>query len=242
MALDVAARSVAAGASGSTFAARLPGGVELNVALPLHGVHNILNALAALGALYLVADGDETRLLAFAAALSEFPGVARRGELKGSRNGAAIIDDYAHHPTEVAAALAALSDPRKHRLIAVFQPHLYSRTKALAPRFGRALAAADEIVVLDVYPAREEPVGDLAGVSGRRVAEAAADHAGGRPVWWVGDLDSAERALKSRLGEGDVLVTLGAGDVYELADRLVESPIAPDAAGPRGGHGGTERR
>ena len=110
-----------------------------------------------------------------AAALADFPGMLRRLERKGTRSGAVVYDDYAHHPTEVAAALAALRELGPRRLIAVFQPHLYSRTKALAARFGAALAAADEIGVLDVYPAREEPVGELAGVSGLGVAEAAAD-------------------------------------------------------------------
>jgi UDP-N-acetylmuramate--alanine ligase len=132
-----------------------------------------------------------------------------------------IFDDYAHHPTEVAAALAALRELHPRRLVAVFQPHLYSRTKALGDGFGAALAAADEIGVLEVYPAREEPVGELAGVSGLSVAEATADRAGGRPVWWLRDYEHAREALAPRLGEGDVLVTLGAGDIFKLADALV---------------------
>ena len=145
----------------------------------------------------------------------------RRLELVGRSCGAAIYDDYAHHPTEVTATLAALRALGPRRLIAVFQPHLYSRTKALAPGFGRALAAADEIAVLDVYPAREEPVGPLAGVSGLDVARAAADNAGGRPVWWLVDAERAAGALKPRLREGDLLVTIGAGDIYRLAEALV---------------------
>jgi UDP-N-acetylmuramate--alanine ligase len=132
-----------------------------------------------------------------------------------------VYDDYAHHPTEVAAALAALRELEPRRLVAVFQPHLYSRTKALAPRFGAALAAADEVGVIDVYPAREEPVGELAGVSGLDVARAAADRAGGRPVWWLRDAEHAAAALGGRLREGDLLVTLGAGDIFRLADELV---------------------
>ena len=104
-------------------------------------------------------------------------------------------------------------DPR--RLIAVFQPHLYSRTKALAGSFGAALAGADEVGVLDVYPAREEPVGELAGISGLDVARATADRADGRPVWWLRDVDSAAAALGPRLREGDLLVTLG----YESNDQ-----------------------
>ena len=115
----------------------------------------------------------------YAAALADFPGVRRRPALPGSRDGARIYDDHPHHPTEVRAALAGLRELRPTRLLAVFQPHLYSRTKALATEFGAALAAADEVVVLDVYPAREQPIGELAGVSGLRVAEAAARR--GRP-------------------------------------------------------------
>jgi UDP-N-acetylmuramate--alanine ligase len=132
-----------------------------------------------------------------------------------------VYDDYAHHPTEVGAALAAARELGPGRLLAIFQPHLYSRTKALATEFGAALAAADEIAVLDVYPAREQPVGRLEGVSGRMVAEAAADHAGGRPVWWLPDAEQAARALGPRIRTGDLVLTIGAGDVYKLAERLV---------------------
>ncbi len=145
--------------------------------------------------------------------------------------GVRIYDDYAHHPTEVRAALAALRELEPSRLVAVFQPHLYSRTKALAVEFGAALAAADEVVVLDVYPAREEPVGELAGVSGLQVAQAAAERAGGRPVWWLPEAELARRALVDRLdrnqdlyGEGTVLVTIGAGDVFRLGEALVTEP------------------
>jgi UDP-N-acetylmuramate--alanine ligase len=191
-------------------------GPALQLAVP--GRHNELNARAALAALELA--GFE--LDAAARALETFPGIVRRLELKGARDGARIYDDYAHHPTEVRAALAALRELDPRRLIAVFQPHLYSRTKALAREFGAALAEhADEIGVLEVYPAREEPVGELAGVSGLAVAEAAADRAGGRPVWWLVDRERAARALAPRLGADDLLVTLGAGDIHELAESLV---------------------
>ena len=200
------------------FDAGSPGPAQLKLAVP--GRHNLLNARAALGALELAgADGGRA-----AAALAGFPGVRRRLESKGARNGARIFDDYAHHPTEVRAALEALRELGPGRLIAVFQPHLFSRTKAFSEQFGEALAAADEVAVLDVYPAREEPVGELAGVSGLQVARAAADRSRGRPVWWLLDAERAEQALAPRLGEGDLLVTIGAGDVFQLADRLVEDP------------------
>jgi len=190
---------------------------ELLGTLALPGRHNLANARAALAAITLAGLDRE----AAAAALRRFPGMLRRLERKGSVAGAEVYDDYAHHPTEVAATLAALRELEPRRLIAVFQPHLYSRTKALAGRFGAALSAADEVGVLDVYPAREQPVGELAGVSGLDVARAAAARACGRPVWWLRDAESARRALGPRLREGDLLVTIGAGDVYELADRLI---------------------
>jgi UDP-N-acetylmuramate--alanine ligase len=192
-----------------------PGPAELPLAVP--GRHNVLNARAALAAAGLAGfDLD-----AAATALAEFPGVHRRLELKGRREGAHIYDDYAHHPTEVRAALDALREMEPSRLIAVFQPHLYSRTKAFAEQFGAALALADEVVVLDVYPAREEPVGDLAGVSGLDVARAAADRMGGRRVLWAPGLEQARAALDSRLAPGVVLVTIGAGDVFKIGEALV---------------------
>jgi UDP-N-acetylmuramate--alanine ligase len=198
-----------------------PGPEDLGLAAP--GRHNLRNARAALAAIGLAG----LDVAAAARALASFPGVRRRLELKGSRSGVLIYDDYAHHPTEVRAALEALRELRPPRLIAVFQPHLYSRTKALGTEFGAALALADEIFVLDVYPAREEPVGELAGVSGLRVAQAAAERAGGRPVWWLPDRDAARRALAARLERDDaagaVLVTVGAGDVFRLGEELVDA-------------------
>jgi UDP-N-acetylmuramate--alanine ligase len=205
------------------FDSKLPGPAELGLAVP--GDHNRRNARAALAALQL-AGAD---VAAAAEALRSFRGVHRRLELKGSRGPVHIYDDYAHHPTEVRAALSALRELEPSRLLAVFQPHLYSRTKALAAEFGAALTLADEIVVLDVYPAREEPVGELAGVTGLQVAQAAAERGGGKPVWWLPGLELAERALSDRLdrhrelyAEGTVLVTIGAGDVFRLGEALVE--------------------
>jgi UDP-N-acetylmuramate--alanine ligase len=198
-----------------------PGPSQLPLAIP--GQHNLLNARAALAALELAGFGSATE------ALADFPGVRRRLELKGTRNGARIYDDYAHHPTEVRAALSALREQGPERLIAVFQPHLYSRTKVFADGFGAALALADEVVVLDIYPAREEPVGELAGVSGLQVAQAAAERMGGKPVRWLPSAEGADRALgdlldhNQEVGIGDqVLVTIGAGDVFKLGEALIE--------------------
>ncbi len=201
-----------------------PGPTELPLSVP--GVHNLLNARAALAALRPTRfDLDRA-----ARGLADFPGVRRRLELKGSRNGARIYDDYAHHPTEVRAALAALREQGPGRLIAVFQPHLYSRTKAFGEEFGAALSLADEVVVLDVYPAREQPVGELAGVSGLQVAQAAAEHMGGGRVLWLSDPSAAAlaRLLDRNQAVGitdQVLVTIGAGDVFKLGELLVDGEV-----------------
>ncbi len=206
----------AAAAEVARFDADSPGPARLSLAVP--GAHNVLNARAALAAAELAGfDLD-----AVAAALAGFPGVHRRLELKGERAGARIYDDYAHHPTEVRAALTALREMAPARLIAVFQPHLYSRTKVLADQFGASLALADELAVLDVYAAREQPVGELAGVSGLDVARAAADRMGGRRVFWTPTAEGAQAALAPRLEPGSVLVTIGAGDVFKLGEALVE--------------------
>jgi UDP-N-acetylmuramate--alanine ligase len=213
--LQAAFDRFASGAKVADFHLDSPGPAELVLAVP--GAHNVLNARAALAAAGLAGfDLDEV-----ASALADFPGVHRRLELKGERDGARIYDDYAHHPTEVRAALSALRGLDPSRLVVAFQPHLYSRTKALAEQFGAALALADEVVVLDVYAAREDPVGDLAGVSGLDVARAAADRMGGSPVLWTPTLAQAKAALELRLAAGAVLVTVGAGDVFRVGDALV---------------------
>jgi len=196
---------------------------DLGIELAVPGEHNLLNARAAV--LAAAAAGFDPAEVA--AALADFPGVKRRLELKGTRAGVRIYDDYAHHPTEVRAALSALREQRPGHLIAVFQPHLYSRTKAFGEEFGAALALADEVVVLDVYPAREQPVGELAGVSGLQVAQAAAERMGGRRVVWLPDpsADASVRLLDRNQAVGitdQVLVTIGAGDVFKLGEALID--------------------
>jgi UDP-N-acetylmuramate--alanine ligase len=214
---DLVARDIRTDAGGTAFHA-LGAEVDAEVSLPVPGRHNVANALAALGGGSLAGFDAES----CAQALGNFSGVARRLELKGERDGARIYDDYAHHPTEVSATLEAARELGPRRLIAAFQPHLYSRTKALAPELGAALAAADVVAVLDVYPAREEPVGALAGVSGLMVAAEAADRAGGAPVWWLPTAEQAAEALAPRLRQGDLLITIGAGDIHKLAEALVD--------------------
>jgi UDP-N-acetylmuramate--alanine ligase len=202
----------------------LPGGSRFEAEgtsfeLRVPGRHNVLNALAALAACRAagVEPGEA------APSLATFTGAARRFEAHGrTPSGALVVDDYAHHPTEVRATLEAartLAGGEGGRLVACFQPHLYSRTRLLAREFGRALALADLVVVLEVYPARERAA-DFPGVSGLLVARAAADAAGGRPVWWLPRTEDAERMLAAELRKGDILLTLGAGDVDRLARGL----------------------
>ncbi len=208
---DLRAESVELLPLGSRFTVA---GVGFELAVP--GRHNVLNALAAIAACrHAGVELDEA-----APALSRFTGAGRRFEDHGrTASGARVFDDYAHHPTEVRATLEAARTLEPARLVACFQPHLYSRTRRLARDFGRALALADLVVVLDVYPARERAE-DFPGVTGLSVAGAAADAAHGRPVWWLPDRDDAERLLSEELREGDLLLTMGAGDVDDLARRL----------------------
>jgi UDP-N-acetylmuramate--alanine ligase len=196
---------------GSRFAWR-----GIDVALSVPGAHNAINAAGALTAAVL-AGADPARA---AAGLASFRGARRRFELLGeSAAGAPVYDDYAHHPTEVAASIAAARTLAPRRLVAVFQPHLYSRTRALAREFGQALAGADLPVVVDVYPARERPE-DFPGVDGRLVAEAVADAAGGRRVAWLPRFDDARTFLATELRTGDLCLVMGAGDVEQLAQSL----------------------
>jgi len=188
------------------------------VALRVYGAHNALNALAALEAARL-AGADEGRAIA---GLASFEGAGRRFELLGTAHGARIYDDYAHHPSEVVATLRAARTLAPGRLVAVFQPHLYSRTAALAGELGRALALADVIAVLEVYAARERAE-DHPGVSGLRVAEAAADAAGGRTVYWLPTFADAEPVLRAQLRAGDLCVVMGAGDIDALGRALVRA-------------------
>jgi UDP-N-acetylmuramate--alanine ligase len=188
------------------------------VRLHVPGEHNARNAAAALEACRL-AGADEA---AAVAALATFEGAGRRFQTLGTTaGGARVIDDYAHHPTEVAATIEAARTFGPARVVAVFQPHLFSRTQLLAREFGQALAGADLPCVLDVYPARERAE-DFPGVTGRMIAEAVADARKGAPVLWLPGFADAERVLRSRLRDGDVCLVMGAGDVDALGRRLVE--------------------
>ena len=195
------------------------------VALSVPGAHNVSNAAAALTACVIAGVPPHE----VAGTLADFAGAGRRFERLGAaaRSGALVVDDYAHHPTELRATIAAARTVagRAGRIVAVFQPHLFSRTQLLAREFGAALAQADAAVVLDVYPSREQ-ADDFPGVTGLLVAEAAADAARGRLVAWAPGFDDAQRVLDGLLAPGDVCLVMGAGDVDELGRRLVAGSAA----------------
>ncbi|MFL6290017.1 MAG: UDP-N-acetylmuramate--L-alanine ligase [Thermoanaerobaculia bacterium] len=200
---------------GTLFSVRWREGILGEIDLPMPGRHNVLNALAAVGV------GLSLRIPfhLMANAIAGFSGVHRRFELLGDWHGAAVIDDYAHHPTEVAATLeAARQSYPRGRVLAVFQPHLFSRTLDQAEGFGNALLGADLAVVNDVYPSREQPV---PGVTGELVVEAAR-RSGHRNVRYCPAWKDAPGILLENVREGDVIVTLGAGDVNRLGKQLVE--------------------
>jgi UDP-N-acetylmuramate--alanine ligase len=192
---------------------RFVNGHKLPIRLRVPGIHNLRNAVAALAAVDDLG-GDLARA---AAALAEFTGVGRRFERLGEHGGVALVDDYAHHPSELAATLSAARQAYPgRRLVAVFQPHLYSRTAAHAEGMGRALTAADLVIVTEIDAAREHP---MAGVSGRQVAEAAR-RAGAEVRFEPTRADVGRRVYES-LAPGDVVITLGAGDITRVGPELV---------------------
>jgi UDP-N-acetylmuramate--alanine ligase len=186
--------------------------VRLELAVP--GEHNRRNAAAALAALEL-AGVDRT---AAERVIVEFAGAGRRLEPKGEARGVRVLDSYAHHPAELAADLAAVRDGG--RVLALFQPHLYSRTLHLAHEFAVALAAADGVCVTDVYPAREEPI---PGVTGHLIVGELAGVRPGMRIGWAPALDDAVALVAAWARAGDTVLTLGAGDVERAAPRLLEA-------------------
>jgi len=179
--------------------------------LNMPGRHNVMNALAAT-AMSLELGLDFS---AIQRGLESFRGVERRFQLRGSRNGVQFIDDYAHHPAELAATLqAARTGWPDSRIIAIFQPHLYSRTRDFAEDFAFELAAADLAIVMPIYPAREQPI---PGVSADLIIQAGNSH-----LQYLSDLDQLEVYLELILQPGDLVITMGAGDIWKLHDRFVE--------------------
>jgi UDP-N-acetylmuramate--alanine ligase len=211
---DVRIRAVRLEPGGSRAGIALPGGHEVELRLAVPGIHNVRNAAAALAALHAV--GADVQ--AGAEALAEFRGVGRRFEHLGDAAGVTVVDDYAHHPTEVAATLSAARQAYPgRRVVAVFQPHLYSRTALHGEALGKALAAADMVVVAPIYGAREQP---LAGVTHHLVVRGAT-RAGAATVS-VRERSGLTTHVARALRDGDVVFTLGAGDVTRVGPELLE--------------------
>jgi len=184
----------------------------LDVTLAVPGEHNRRNAAAAVAALELAGvdrtDAEE--------AISRFRGAGRRYELVGAAGGVTVVDDYAHHPSEIAATLAAAREGDACRVVVLFQPHLYSRTRHLVAEFGHALSAADAVCVTDVYRAREEAV---LGVTGKLVLDALSPTV---RAGWAPTVEDAVRIVRSWVRDGDLVLTLGAGDVDRAGRLLLE--------------------
>lgn len=210
---DVRIQDAHFSATGSTARVKLPNGDAVALTLQVPGAHNVRNAGVALAAVHAV--GANVR--SAAAALAEFRGVARRFERLGEVDGVMVVDDYAHHPTEVAATLAGARQAfPDRRVVAVFQPHLYSRTAAHGKALGQALAAADVAVVAPIYGAREAP---MAGVTSDLVIDAA--RAAGADVVKVADRARLTADVAALLQPGDLLLTMGAGDVTRVGPEIL---------------------
>ncbi len=192
-------------------------GEELgNITLKAPGEHNVKNALAAV-AVGLELDIDFEHIKS---GLERFEGVFRRFQLKAEQDSVMVIDDYAHHPTEVQATLnAARQGWKDRRIVAVFQPHLYSRTQELHKEFGLSFFDAEVCVITDVYPSREEPI---EGVNGKLIADVAKEY-GHRQVHYVEDKTELPGRLEEIIETGDVIITMGAGDIYKYGEQFVEA-------------------
>ena len=212
---NLRAKEIRLEATGTTFEVWEGTWLLGTVRLSLPGRHNVSNALAA------IAVGRELSIPfpTIARALSQFTGVIRRFETKGERDGVLVVDDYAHHPTEISATLAAARQVYPdRRLAALFQPHLYSRTRDFAEQFGRALTACDVALVTDVYPSRERPI---PGITGEVIADAARQ-AGHPSVTYISEKKQVVSELRRTLRPGDVLLTLGAGDVVRFGEEYLK--------------------
>ena len=203
--------------SSVSFTLRGPDGELGTVHIGVPGLHNARNGATAIAAALQVG----VPFPAAQAALARFAGVTRRFEFRGEAAGVTFVDDYAHLPAEVRAALATARTGGWDRVVAVFQPHRFSRTAALATEFGTAFADADVLVVTDIYSAGERPV---PGVSGRLVADAVRAQDPRLPVTYAAGWEDLQQAVRAELRPGDLCLTLGAGDLTTLPDELLESP------------------
>ena len=185
------------------------------IRLQLPGTHNVQNALAAVSVgLQLGVPFDKVK-----AGIDKFTGVYRRWEKKGEANGIVVYDDYAHHPTECKATLSGVKAGLRKRVVCVFQPHLYSRTRDFYEEFGKAFLLADVLVVTDVYPAREEPI---QGVTGELITSAAKQF-GHKDVHYVKDKSQVVHELMEITRPGDIVITMGAGDIWKYGEQFLKA-------------------
>lgn len=213
---DYQARDLSAVNPGSRFEVWGPGGRLALVELEIPGRHNVLNALACFATLTELGIPAET----ISSSLRSFGGAVRRFQRKGERDGVTVVDDYAHHPTELLATLRAAREGDWTRIVAVFQPHLYSRTEFLQAEFAEALLEADVAVVTDVYGAREDP---RPGVSGKLIVDSILRLDGRKPVVYLPRLGSVVDYLDESVEPGDLILTLGAGDVHRVGERFLST-------------------
>jgi len=199
---------------GASFQARHRGRLLGDIRLQVPGLHGVLNSMAAV-AVGLELDMPFEKI---AAALKDFQNADRRFQVKGEKNGILVVDDYGHHPTEIMATLSAARNACDRRIVAVFQPHRYTRTRALAEEFSRAFYHADVLVVLPIYAASEDPI---EGVSAEKLVERIKNH-GHREATFAGSFADAVQALEQKLRPGDLLITLGAGDVWRIGEELLQ--------------------
>lgn len=189
-------------------------GKELGeVTLQIPGNHNVQNALAAIAVgLELNVPFDKVK-----AGIEKFTGVFRRWEVKADVNGIMVVDDYAHHPTEISVTLAGVKAGWRRRVVCVFQPHLYSRTRDFYEDFGRAFFNADVLVLTDIYPAREEPI---QGITGELIANTAKEY-GHKQVHYVADKKHVPDFLMKTKQPGDIIITMGAGDIWKFGEEFI---------------------
>jgi UDP-N-acetylmuramate--alanine ligase len=211
---DYQAREISLHHGGSRFEVWRKGHRVARVDLVVPGQHNILNALACFAVLGEVGVSPAR----IATTLASFSGAARRFQWKGERAGVNVVDDYAHHPTEIKMTLRAARTGEWRRVIAVFQPHLYSRTLFLHDEFANALLEADVAVVTDVYGAREDPV---PGVSGKLVVDSMLHSEPRSPVVYLPRLSTVVDYLEETTRPGDLVITLGAGDIHRVGERFL---------------------
>ncbi len=210
---DYTAKNITYGVSGTGYDLYYKGEYLTRVELAVPGRHNVLNSMGAFAAAREMGISVDSIL----ASLKKFGGAKRRFETKGKVGDVWVVDDYAHHPTEIGVTLKAARQTQPKRLLCVFQPHRYTRTKLLFDEFCRCFTDCDELILTDIYAASEEPI---PGVSSMHLAEGI-KAATGQDVLYIGKLAKAEEYLEREVQPGDLVMTIGAGDVFKIGEELV---------------------